>query len=140
MKKPDASPIKPTQKSTVPVRRWTRPGVFGKNNRKPDYFFFDNLPDPLSPISLNINDIHLKWNDGSWVNLGTDYQAACTEISERDIDRLTAENSELYAQIEILLDMNTNYELEKAKLREKLQNLEEQIRSFPGLNEYSDSF
>lgn len=138
----NASQEKPAPKGVVPARRWTRPGILDKmgNKCRPDYFFFDKLPEPMSPVSLNINDIHLKWEDGFWSNLGTDYQAACTELSPQDIDRVVQENNDLAAKIEILLDMNTNYELEKARLREKLQNLEEQIRTFPGLNDYSDSF
>ena len=134
--------VKEQPKSTCPISRWTRPGfcqrLFG--SRKPDNFFFDRLSEPLSPLSLNINNIHLRWVDGYWENLGPDYDATRAELDEEAVRRVVQENREMYAQIEILLDMNTNYELKKASLKAKLRNLEEQIRSFPGLDEYSDSF
>ena len=134
--------VKEQPKSSCPVSRWTRPGFFKKlaGHVKPDNFFFDKLPESLSPISLNIDNIHLRWVDGYWENLGTDYEAACTQLDEEGVRQMTQENREMYAQVEILLDMNTNYELKKASLKAKLRNLEEQIRSFPGLNDYSDSF
>ena len=134
--------LKDKPKSTCPVSRWTRPGFFQRlaGNPKPDNFFFDKLPASLSPVFLNIDNIHLRWVDGYWENLGSDYKAACIELSDDEVEKVAQENREMYAQIEILLDMNTNYELKKAHLKEKLRNLEEQIRSFPGLNDDSDSF
>lgn len=123
--------------SAIPARRWTRPGFFqrifqpGKNK---DYFYFENLPESLSSLALNLDDIHLQWTDGYWTNLGTDYRAAITELNQEQQTAMVNENQDLYAKIEILLNLNTKYELEKARLREKLANLEYQIRHFPGLD------
>lgn len=131
------------EKPTVPARRWTRPGFFdryfrpGKNK---DYFYFENLPDPLSPLLLNLDDVHLKWEDGFWINLGTDYHPEMIKLDSKQEKEMAQENKILKAQIEILLDMNANYELKKAHLREKLSLLENQIRHFPGLELDSDDF
>lgn len=131
------------KKATVPARRWTRPGFFEKifkPGKNKDYFYFENLPEPLSPLILNLDDVHLKWEDGFWVNLGTDYHPELLNLDAKQEKDMIQENRILNAQIEILLDMNTNYELKKAHLREKLALLENQIRHFPGLDLDSGEF
>ena len=128
---------------TVPARRWTRPGFFERifqHGKKKEYFYFENLPEPLAPLILNLKDVHLKWEDGFWVNLGTDYHPELINLDEDQEKQMIQENRVLNAQIEILLDMNTNYELKKAHLREKLALLENQIRHFPGLDLDSNEF
>ena len=128
---------------TVPARRWTRPKFFERifqPGKKKEYFYFENLKEPLSPLLLTLNNVHLKWTDGFWVNLGTDYHPEMVQLDSNQENEMIQENRILNAQIEILLDMNTNYELKKAHLREKLALLENQIRHFPGLDLDADDF
>lgn len=119
----------------APITRWTRPGFIeaALGKKKPDNFFIEKLTKPLSPIDLNIGNIHYRWVDGFWVNIGSDYEAATTKINREQAEKYAEENADLSRQIELLLDMNTEYELRKAKKREKLRMLEDQIRHFPGL-------
>jgi len=129
-------------KSSVPVSRWTRPGFLSRlcGPRKVEGFVFDGLADAHSAIPLDIDGAHLVWEDGSWLHRGPDYEAGRVRLTEDEEAALADENGGLSAQVEILLDTNTSYELKRAALREKLAALEQQIRSFPGLDDYSDSF
>jgi hypothetical protein len=120
----------------TPALRWTQPGLCSKKTH--DYFVFDDLPDPAKDTSLNIEHIHLRFHERCWVNHGTDYEAACRTLTADEEGDLHDENHHLAAQIELLLDLNTNYELKKARLRQKLEKLVYQIEHFPGLNSDSD--
>lgn len=126
----------------IPVSRWTKPSFMERNfgTRKEQHFFFNYVPEPLSPFELNIGNLHYRWVDGFWFNLGTDYEAACVDMTEKKKEEYLEENEKLKSEIEILLDLNTNYELKKAHLREKLEKLENMIKSYPGvLDNDSDS-
>ena len=125
----------------IPISRWTKPTFIERNfsTRKQQHFFFHYVPEPLAPFELNVGDLHYRWVDGFWFNLGTDYEAACVDMTEKRKQEYLEENEQLKAEIEILLDLNTNYELKKAHLREKLKQLEDMIRSYPGVVSDSDS-
>ena len=123
----------------IPAHRWTRMAFCDRVFRPPqkkakEYFYFEQFKEPLSQLTLNVGDVHLQWNDGYWVNLGSDYQVAQIVLNEKEEEEMIEENKDLNTRIEILLDMNTNYEIKKAHLREKLAKLENQIRHFPGLD------
>lgn len=125
----------------IPIARWTKPTFLERNfgKRKPQNFYFNFTPEALTPFELNLNDLHYRWVDGFWFNLGTDYEAACVEMTEKRRQEYIEENEQLRAEIEILLDMNTDYEMKKAHLREKLMDLENLIRNYPGvMDESSD--
>ncbi|EAY20670.1 hypothetical protein TVAG_163660 [Trichomonas vaginalis G3] len=121
--------------SPIPISRWTKPTFIERNfgKRKPQNFYFNFTPESLTPFELNLGDLHYRWVDGFWFNLGTDYEAACVEMTEKRKQEYIEENEQLRAEIEILLDLNTDYEMKKAHLREKLQDLEDLIRSYPGV-------
>lgn len=125
----------------IPVSKWTRPTFLERNfsERKKQRFNFNYDINNLAPIEINLGNCHFRWVDGFWFNLGTDYEAACVDMTEEKKEHYLKENDELKLQIEILLDINTNYEIKKAHLREKLTKLEEEIRSFPGVIPDSDS-
>jgi phytoene dehydrogenase-like protein len=127
----------------VPVFKWSRPGCLERmmcKPRKAERFVFDGLPAAGEDLEVNMGDIHLKWGGGVWINLGTDYEAARQALTEDEAQDMMEENQCLAAEIELLLDMNTNYELKKAHLRQKLQKLVDRIAHFPGMNSDSDSF
>lgn len=145
-----------TPKSSIPVPRWSRPGFLDRitGQKKPTNFVFDKLGGLSCPIALRLHRIqtrskdgaalvpaiNLKWDDGYWIDLGSDYEAACRRLTPSDAERMMQENEDLAASIEILLDMTTNYELKKASLRQKLETLEHRIRAFPGVEDDIDQY
>jgi hypothetical protein len=120
----------------VPALRWNRPGILSK--KKPEYFAFEDLPDPATDTEMALKHIHLRFHESGWINLGTDYEAARRTLTDDEESDLRNENYQLAQQIELLLDMNTNYELKKARLRQKLEKLVHQIEHFPGLDSESE--
>jgi hypothetical protein len=124
----------------VPIMRWTRPGFFQRmcGPRKEEYFFFETMPEPISQLYLNIGDIHFRWEDGHWDNMGTDYEAARRQLNEEEFLAMQQENHDLSARIEILLNLNTSYEMKKMHLRDKLARLESQIRTIVRMSEDFD--
>jgi diadenosine tetraphosphate (Ap4A) HIT family hydrolase len=128
---------------SIPVFKWSRPGLLERMMGKPrraERFVFDDLPPAGGNLVINMGDIHLKWGGGIWVNLGTDCEAAHQTLTEDEAQEMMEENQCLAAEVELLLDTNTNYELKTVHLRQKLQNLVDDIAHFPRMNSDSEVF
>jgi hypothetical protein len=63
-----------------------------------------------------------------------------TQLTEDQKDDMVRENGFLQNQVEVLLDMNANYEMKKLHLQGKLEQLLDQIKHYPGLDEEPDLF
>lgn len=126
----------------VPVTKWTKKTGFASIFKKDqqEFFYFNELPEPLTPLTIEINGNSFKWENGFWK---TQMEVEAEEkelLNDEQLREIEEENKDLEAQIEFLLDLNTNYELEKAQLHERFRELEEQIRNFPGVMESGDDF
>jgi hypothetical protein len=71
------------------------------------------------------------------MNLGTDREALHQTLKDDEAQEMMEENQCL-AEVELLLDVNTNYELKNLHLRQKLQNLVNDTAHFPGMNSDSE--
>ena len=123
-----------------PVSRWTRQTPLQKLIKGPNqaFFYFNELPEPLSPIELEIGDLKMKWTNGFWKSVQDAEKEAISLLTPEELKKIEEENEDLENQIEFLIDLNAKYELEKTKLREKVQSLEEQIKGFPGVMDDDD--
>lgn len=118
--------------------RWSRPGCVC--HKKPEYLVFEDLPDPANGTKLTLANSHFRFQERVWINLGTDIEAADRALTTEEEADLREDNHYLAAQLELLLDMNTNYELKKARMRQKLEKLVRQIEHLSRLSPDSDSF
>lgn len=111
------------------VARWSRPGflsrVFG--GVKTENFMISHAPDSNIPISLNVGNARLKWENGIWHNLNFKIQPPKDTLTQKEIRELERENAQLQVQCEILLHMLTVSEMSKVQAQSTLSDLKAKI-------------
>jgi hypothetical protein len=78
-------------------------------HKKPEYLVFEDLPDPANDTKLTLANSHFLFQERVWINLGTEIEAAGRALTAEEEADLRNDNPYFAAQIELLLDMNTNY-------------------------------
>ena len=118
-----------------PISKWTRQTPLQKLFKGPNqaFFYFNELPEPLSPITIEVGGQKMKWNNGFWKSSQDAEDEAISLLTPDELKKIEEENQDLEYQFEFLLDLNAKYELEKTKLRQKVKSLEDQIKGFPGV-------
>jgi len=113
-----------------PVYKWIRAGFFERNfgKRKPERFNISSIPEPLSPITIEVGNLAFQWIDGTWYNLGNDRKAIKKGVFSQNEPHLYEENEDLQNQYHILLQYNARLEKQKLKLEKKLKAMREKIR------------
>lgn len=100
--------------------KWTKPGFMGKIFGKPDQFSLSRKAESNIPISLNIGDTKIKWEDTMWVNGRITEPVRTANPTLKEIREMKIQNSKLQIECEILLNMLTAAELKKSKLQKEL--------------------
>ena len=111
------------------IGRWTKPGFFDRNFGKPtpENFSTNHRADANIPIEIKFGPVHLRWQDGRWINLNLDEQPPNPTPSLQEISALQRENSQLQVECEILLHMLTVSEMKKVKAQNKLHEIKGKI-------------
>ena len=111
------------------IGRWTKPGFFDRNFGKPtpDVFATNRRANTNLPIEMKFGPVHLRWEDGHWINMNLDEHPAHPAPSITEISQLQRENSQLQVECEILLHMLTVSEMKKVKAQNKLQEIKGKI-------------
>ena len=112
--------------SAKTVGKWTKPGFVGK--KKPLNFGINKRGASNSPLSFNIHEVNLQWEDGSWANLNLgEVQPKNATPSAEEMRMKLEENERFKVECEILVNMLTTAEMKKARnkkiLADKKSNL-----------------
>ena len=113
------------------IGRWTKPGFFDRNFGKPtpEQFNLNRRADSNLPIEMKFGPVHMRWQDGHWVNMNIDEQPPHPAPSLTEISQLQKENAQLQVECEILLHMLTVSEMKKVKAQNKLNEIKGKISS-----------
>ena len=118
------------QVSVPPIGKWTKPGFFNRHfGAKPDSFAISKRGDSNTPIEIKIGNVHLRWEDGNWINMNLGDISNNSNPPLQEISNLQKENAQLQVECEILLHMLTVTEMKKAKSQRQLADLKQRISS-----------
>ncbi|KAK8888097.1 hypothetical protein M9Y10_039158 [Tritrichomonas musculus] len=102
------------------LQRWTKPGFFPRKNPKAEQFGISRKAESNIPITLNVGDVQIKWEDPEWINGRITDRSKDANPSIQDIKEMKTRNAQLQVECEILLNMLTSAELRKARLKREL--------------------
>ena len=110
--------------SAKSVGKWTKPGFL---NKKPVNFGINRKGYSNGPLTLNVQEANMRWEDGSWQNLNLDEPPKNAYPTIEEIKRIREENDKFRVECEILLHMLTQSELKKAKNKRALSDKKQKI-------------
>jgi hypothetical protein len=102
--------------------KWTQPGFLGKIFRSGAHenFAIQRKANANVPLSLQVDEVQLRWEDNSWANLNVDEQPREAIPSATELGNYKKENEQLRIECEILMHMLTQAEIAKTKKEAEL--------------------
>jgi hypothetical protein len=113
---------------------WTQPGFLGKvfKGGRHENFAINRKATANVPLALQVQDVNLRWEDTSWVNMNLPERVANASPTGTGLEHLSKENEQFRIECEILLHLLTQAELVKAKKQAKLADKKQRIRTLLG--------